>query len=159
MEARLRQFLAWVLSRAIGGIVLGLVGLAFVQVVLRYVFSSAILWVEEVSVMALIWMVWLGIVYLWLTRAHIAVDLIGGALSAPAQRRLAFAIDVLALIGGVTLTWISLETLNIYSGMELGSLEMDASTKYIPVTVGGAGLALAALLDLWKAMTSPEPSK
>lgn len=148
MQAGLRSFLIRGLGWLIGLLVVFLVVLAFSQVILRYVFSSAIFWVEEVSVMALIWLAWLGIVYLWLTRAHIAVDLVSEVLSPPARRRLEMAIDCLALAGGVAITIMSLGTLDIYSGMDMGSLEIDASVKYYPVTFGGAGLAFAAFLNL-----------
>ncbi len=157
MEAGLRRVLTWVLSRLTGCLVAGLVVLAFTQVVLRYVFNSALLWVEEVSVMALIWLAWVGIVYLWLTRAHIAVDLISGILPAAGSRWQAIAIDLLALIGGGALVLVSLGTLEIYAGMELGSLEIDADVKYYPVTAGGAGLSCAAALNLWRRLVHVEP--
>ncbi len=159
MEARLRDIMTWILGRAIGTIVSGLVALAFAQVVLRYLFNSSILWVEEVSVMALIWLAWLGIVYLWLTRNHIAVDLVGAALSAPARHRLGLGIDCLALVGGVVLVLVSLGTLDIYSGMEMGSLEIDASVKYYPITFGGAGLAIAAFLNLLEGLRRTAPAQ
>ncbi len=157
MEAGLRQAATWFLSRLIGILVAGLVCLAFAQVVLRYLFNSAVLWVEEVSVMALIWLAWTGIVYLWLTRSHIAVDLIGAALSPVGRAWAARAVDSLACVAGVALVTVSLGTLEVYSGMDLGSLEIDASVKYYPITAGGAGLALAAVLNLWRDLTSGEP--
>ncbi len=150
MESRLRALFAWLLERLIGALLLFLVGLAFMQVVLRYGFAAAILWVEEISVMALIWLAWIGITYLWLSRSHIAVDLLPSLLPPDGERRLRLAIDLLALLAGATLAFISLETLEMYADMDLGSLEIDASLKYYPVTAGGVGLALAALLNLWR---------
>ncbi len=150
METRLRALFAWLLERLIGALVLFMVALAFMQVVLRYGFSAAILWVEEISVMALIWLAWLGITYLWLSRSHIAVDLLPTLLPPAGERRLRLAIELLGLLAGATLAFISLETLEMYADMDLGSLEIDASLKYIPVTAGGVGLALAAALNLWR---------
>ena len=155
METRLRAGFALLLERLIGALVLFLVALAFMQVVLRYGFSAAILWVEEISVMALIWLAWLGIPSLWLSRSHIAVDLLPTLLPPAAERRLRLAIELLGLLAGATLASISLETLEMYADMDLGSLEIDASLKYVPVTVGGVGLALAALLNLWRHWTEP----
>ncbi len=159
METRLRNVLIWILGRVIGIIVGGLVILAFSQVILRYAFGSSLFWVEEVSVMALIWLAWLGIVYLWLTRSHIAVDLLGEVVSARTRNRMAMGIDVLALIGGVTITLVSFDTLDIYSGMEMGSLEIDASFKYYPITFGGICLAIAAFLNLLDGMRRIEPAR
>ncbi len=156
METRLRALFAWLLERLIGALVLFMVALAFMQVVLRYGFSAAILWVEEISVMALIWLAWLGITYLWLSRSHIAVDLLPTLLPPAGERRLRLAIELLGLLAGATLAFISLETLEMYADMDLGSLEIDASLKYYPVTVGGVGLALAALLNLWQRWGEPD---
>ncbi|MDP6343519.1 MAG: TRAP transporter small permease subunit [Alphaproteobacteria bacterium] len=156
MEARVRAVLSRGLQGLIGAIVVCLVALAFLQVVLRYVFAAPLLWVEEISVMALIWLAWIGVVYLWLSRAHIAVDLITTVLTPAGRRRLAHAFDGLALLGGAVLGLISLGTIEIYSGFEMGSLEIEAAIKYYPITAGGAGLAVAAIVNIWRRLGSPE---
>ncbi len=157
MATRVCNALIWALERLIGALVLLLITLAFTQVVLRYGFAAAILWVEEISVMALIWLAWIGIVYLWLARSHIVVDLLMPVLSLSAANRLAIAINALAVVGGAALTVISFGTVDAYSGMEMGSLEIEASIKYYPILVGGAGVAVAALLDIWRRLGSSEP--
>jgi len=156
MQAGVRATFAYILSRLIGLLVAGLVGLAFVQVVLRYGFRFSLLWVEEVSVMALIWLAWIGIVYLWLVREHIFVDLLPNALPTAGRRWLGLAIEAVALVCGVALVFVSQGTLEMYAGMQLGSLEIDATTKYYPIAFGGAGLAAAALLNLWQAFSGGE---
>ncbi len=107
--------------------------------------------------MALIWLAWLGIFQLWLTKTHIAVDLFGAALSASSRHRLGLGIECIALVSGVALVLVSIGTLNIYSGFELGSLEIDASVKYYPITFGGAGLAIAAILNLLEGVRRKGP--
>lgn len=159
MEAHLRRLLTKGLGGILGALVTGSVALAFLQVVFRYVFNAAIVWVEEISVMALIWLAWTGVVYLWLSQGHIAVDILGQAVSAANLGRLAVAIDLLALAGGIALFLVSRETLEIFSGMSLGSLEIDASYKYWPIAAGGLGLALAAVLNLWRRMSSGESAR
>lgn len=150
MEAAIRSTLAWLCRGVIGLLVAVLVILAALQVILRYGFGAALLWVEEVSVILLIWLAWIGIDYLWLTRAHIVVDLVPAMLDETGRRRLAWLADALALIGGTALFIMSLETVAIFSGMDLGSIEINAAVKYYPIPAGSAGLALAAALNMWR---------
>lgn len=136
------------LRHLIGAFVVFLVAVAFLQVTLRYVFASPLLWAEEVSVMALIWLCWIGAILSWLQGSHIVVDLFSGLLSAPVKHAFAVAFDVLALVGGTALCVVSLQTLAVFADFDLGSFQIPASIKYYPVTAGSAGLALAALLNL-----------
>lgn len=148
MNTALHRRLIGLLGHLIGAFVVGLVAVAFLQVVLRYVFAAPLLWAEEVSVMALIWLCWIGAILSWLQGSHIVVDLVSGLMSAEVKRAFAIAFDLLALAGGTTLCLLSLQTLALFADFDLGSFQIPASIKYYPVTAGSAGLALAALLNL-----------
>ncbi|MCP5370832.1 MAG: TRAP transporter small permease subunit [Hyphomicrobiales bacterium] len=148
MIDRLHHALGWLLERAVGLLALVMLVLALAQVGLRYLFAAPLLWVEEVSVMALIWAAWLGAVLLWLRAGHIAVDLVPKLLGPGAERALAHLMDLAAMVGGVALVWVNAQTITVFGGMEMGSLEITASLKYYPITAGGAGLALAAALNM-----------
>jgi len=127
---------------------MAMTGLAVLQVVLRYVFASSLIWVEEVSVIIMLWMTWLGVSVLWLTQSHIAVDFLTGRLSQRINRVLAVIFNGIAIIIAGAILWVSRETLSTMVGMELDTLAIDLSIKYYPVPVGAVGLGLAALLDL-----------
>lgn len=71
--------------------------LAVVQVVLRYVFSTGLVWSLEATTYTFAWLVLIGMSYGVRTEAHIAVDLVTSRLSARAAR--AFAI--VALVAGL----------------------------------------------------------
>ena len=146
MMAAVRTFLARALRQACGLVLAAVVTLAFLQVVLRYAFASSIVWVEEISVLLLLLLCWLGAAQLWLTRGHILVDLLFRA--GRARRWADRLIDLLALVTGVFLARYTIETLQSFQGIEMGSLELDASLRYYPILAGAAGIALAALLNL-----------
>lgn len=141
-----RAFFAQGLRIACGAVLGVIVSLAFLQVVLRYAFSSSIVWVEEISVLLLLLLCWLGAAQLWLTRRHVFVDLLGR--SGLAKRLIDRAIDILGLGAGLALAYFSLRTLQSFSGIEMGSLELDASLRYYPIAAGALGIAVAALLNL-----------
>ena len=143
-----RNVVVRILSAALGTCVIAMTGLAVLQVVLRYVFASSLIWVEEVSVIIMLWMTWLGVTVLWLTQSHIAVDFLTSRFSQSTNRALAVIFDGIAIIIAVAFLYASRETLSTMVGMELDTLAIDLSIKYYPVPVGAAGMGLAALLDL-----------
>lgn len=145
----LRQRLVSWLSQTVGALLLLMLTLAFLQVMLRYFFAASLLWVEEASVMALVWMAWAGAALLWLTHGHLAVHLLTGNRSVRLRPWLGRAVNGLAVVGGLALATLSWETITAFQGIRMGSLELPASIKYYPVAAGGIGLAFAAAIDLW----------
>jgi TRAP-type C4-dicarboxylate transport system permease small subunit len=135
---------------------MAMTGLAILQVVLRYVFTASLIWVEEVSVIIMLWMTWLGVTVLWLTQSHIAVDFLTSRLSQHTNRVLVLIFNGIAIIIAGALLLASRETLSTMVGMELDTLAIDLSIKYYPVTVGAVGLALAAFIDLCDKLRKPE---
>lgn len=63
-----------------------LVLLIFTQVVLRYVFSSSLLWVEELGRFMFMWLIWLGVTIGIMKKSHIGVDFFVNLLPAKCQR-------------------------------------------------------------------------
>ena len=151
-----RNIVVRCLTAALGTCVIAMTGLAVLQVILRYVFAASLIWVEEVSVIIMLWMTWLGVTVLWLTRSHIAVDFLTGRLSQRTNRALVVIFNGIAIIVAGGLLWASRETLSTMVGMELDTLAIDLSIKYYPVPVGAVGLALAAFLDLCDKLRKPE---
>jgi C4-dicarboxylate transporter DctQ subunit len=72
--------------------------LTFLQVVLRYVFNSGLVWLLEATVYMFGWLVLLGISQGVRTGSHIAVDAITKHLSAAAQKAVALLGSALALL-------------------------------------------------------------
>lgn len=149
----LRDQLTRGLTPVIGASLLVMLLLAFTQVVLRYAFAASLLWVEEVSVMLLSWMAWLGAIQLWLDRGHLVVDLLPAGRAAGLRHAIAIGVNALAVVGGIALAIVSTETLTAFGGIEMGSLEIDASVKYYPVVAGGIGLAAAGGIELWRLLS------
>jgi C4-dicarboxylate transporter DctQ subunit len=75
----------------------GMTLLTFVQVVLRYVFGTGLVWSLEVTSYLFAWLVLIGMSYGVRTQAHIAVDLVTSRLRPRAARRVALVALVLAL--------------------------------------------------------------
>jgi TRAP-type C4-dicarboxylate transport system permease small subunit len=137
-----------VLRHALGASLLLLILLTLMQVTLRYLFRHSIDWVEEISVIVLTWLAWLGAMVLWLQRRHPAVDIVAGALSPSARRHVQRLFDATAIAIGIGLVVSTAGTIDAFAGLELAGLGIDSAIKYQPVMAGGAGLALAGFVNL-----------
>lgn len=141
-----RAMLRW--SAAILGLLLAaLVLLEFAQVILRYAFGSGVVWGNDVTVLLLLSLGWLGAAHLWVSRAHLSIELFDKVLS----RRLWLIngiADVLVLVGAVWLMPRVFETLVAFQGMQLAALNVTAAVKYLPMALGIALLACAAAANL-----------
>ena len=147
MEAFAQRAVAG-LRQAMGAGLLAMIGLTLMQVTLRYLFHHSLEWIEEISVVVLTWLAWVGATLLWLQRRHPAVDIVIGALSPGARMVLQRGFDLVAIVLGAWLAWSSLQTIDSFAGIELAGLGIDSAVKYQPILAGGAGLALAGLVNL-----------
>jgi len=82
----------------LGGLLAAMTLLTFLQVVLRYVFNSGLVWALEATVYLFGWLVLLGISNGVRTGSHLAVDVITKHLSPRAQKIVALAAAALSLL-------------------------------------------------------------
>lgn len=149
MEALLRRWFC-VLAEALLAIsVAALTFTAAAQVGLRYLLAAPWPWMEQLSVVLMIWMAWLGAAYLWLKGAHVAIDSLIARLSPRWRRGFQAGFDIAAIgVGGGTFA-ASFATFRAFAGMDLGDLPIPMSVNYQPVATGALLLAMAGLLNLW----------
>ncbi|MCE8009640.1 TRAP transporter small permease subunit [Aestuariivita sp.] len=131
---------------AMGLCLLVLVTLDFWQVIQRYVLGVSWPWAGDVSIILLLGLAWIGAGHLWLTRRHIAVDLLGAG--ARMTRALTVLFDLTVLIGGLVLLPLIFDTMAAFSFIDLPTLPVSGAIKYAPVAVGTGFLCLAAALML-----------
>lgn len=72
--------------------------ITFTNVVLRYVFSSAIIWGQEATLILFAWLVLFGISYGFKVRAHLGVDALLNVAGPGARRGLSVLAAILTLI-------------------------------------------------------------
>ena len=137
-----------VLRHLMGAGLLALIGLTLIQVGLRYLFGHSISWIEEISVVLLTWLAWVGASLLWLLRRHPAVDIVSGGLPAGARAALHRFFDLVAVVLGCGLAVSAIYTIDSFAGIELAGLGIDSAVKYQPIVAGGIGLSLAGLINL-----------
>jgi C4-dicarboxylate transporter DctQ subunit len=83
--------------------------LAFVQVVLRYVFNSGFIWALEANFYLFSWLVMVGIAYCVRVRAHIGVDAALRLLSPAPRRVIGILVVLLALLYAALMLYGSIQ--------------------------------------------------
>lgn len=79
------------------GVLAGYVAILVVQVVLRYVFNSSLVWADEIIRFGLVWNVMLGAALVSLRDGHIRVDIFENLLPHRARRITQFLIHLVSL--------------------------------------------------------------
>lgn len=158
MAARLRRALAAALDLCLALLLAAVVAIAAAQVVLRYAFADAILWAEEVSVIAMVWFVAVGAARLWLSDAHIAVPLLADALPPWGRRALRLAHDAAAVAAGIALVVAARPLVTVYATIMLDTVPASSAWKYGALVAAGGALAAAGAIRMAGRLAGDDPA-
>lgn len=95
---RLDSVFKRVVQAVLAVVLLSMVGLVFLQVVLRDVFHSGITWADVVGRHMVLWIAFLGAMLATRSRQHISIDLLSRLISRKARNVLCFFLDIVACI-------------------------------------------------------------
>lgn len=133
----------------------GMVILTFIQVVLRYLFATGLLWAIEAVTYMFGWMVLIGISYGVKVGAHIGVDAVVRLLPAKGERvagtlaaLLSIGYAALLLYGG----WTYVERVHLI-GVEAEDLPIQRWILALAVPFGFALLLLRLMQVTWRIIT------
>ncbi len=127
----------------------------FLQVILRYIFNSGIIWAQEFTIFVFAWLVLFGMSYGVRVGAHIGVDLAVRALP-PLGRKIAGFIAVgLCLVYAGLLGWGGWETLDLLLmiGIEAEDVPVPLWVPTLILPVGYALLFIRFLQVAWGLIT------
>lgn len=136
------------------------VTLIFAQVVMRYVFSNALSWSEEVARYVFIWQTWVGASYAVRKRRHLRVE-------ALVDRFKGFPRKVLELL--VLSLWIFFGCFLVYKGFQLtrmiyirgqvsAALGMSMAIAYAAVPVGSLLMTSRLVSEFFCVLRNQEPA-
>lgn len=143
------QFLLVALPRFVLGLLI-FVGIAinFANVVGRYIFSSPIVWAEEILIFMMIWCVFIGAILVTWEGRHIKMDLLATRIPPP-WREIVNAVSaiglVLVCVFVIRQSW-TVVSLFYETGQESVIARLPTSLMHASILVGFCGMLLAALL-------------
>lgn len=144
----------------IASMLLGMTALAFIQVVLRYVFDSGFSWALEMNTVFFAFMIFIGISYGVRVGSHIGVDALVRLLPHPHRRLVSLLTVALCLVYvGFVLYGATIYVSKMMEiGIELDDLPIERWQVLIVMPIGYAMVALRFLQILHKIMTGKTDS-
>ncbi|MDO4178943.1 MAG: TRAP transporter small permease [Phascolarctobacterium sp.] len=109
--------------------------LVVINVIMRYVLNSGIVWTEEVATGSFVWSVFIGAIAVYKNHGHVGVDMVVKAFPKSVQKVVAIASDILLLV------------LNGFMGYLAVLYVMMTKTKMTPVLgVSSAYISFSILI-------------
>jgi len=133
--------------------------LTFVQVVLRYVFSSGFIWQLEANFYLFSWLVMIGISYCVRVRAHIGVDAAVRLLPPAPRRAVGIFVLLLALLYTVLMMYGSFEYIHRMYIINVEAEDIPIETWKLSLCLPlGFVLLFIRLLEMgWRIFTGQSP--
>lgn len=132
---KLNSILEMILDWIIAFIMVSIVIILFIGVVLRYVFSAPLFWAEEVTVMGLIWMTFLGGAILVRQDKHVTITVLIDTIKPSHKRFIQLIGDLLVMI---------ILMIMIYQSWRLTGRLTESFTPAIRISEAWFGRALIA---------------
>lgn len=133
ISRRLATVLSWLMA--------ALVGLAFIQVVLRYVFDTSLFWAEEVILFLFTWLIFLAAVVNLERGSHFGVDVLVKMLPGRVQTLIQALVQVAVGLILAVFAWYGFR-------FAVGAWIQESDILRVPKTVVYISLPLAACLML-----------
>jgi len=126
-----------------------------VGVFFRSLLDDPLAWTNELAVLGLVWLTFIGASAVFKERGHIAVDAVSFLLPAPLRRALSLALLVMmgvsiAIVGWHMLTLIPLQHRKMISG-----LDMPRSLHGVPLLWMAVSMTLSSLRQLFDPPAEP----
>jgi len=125
-----------------------MVGVIFVQVIMRYIFNNSLSWSEEFGKFLFVWLSWFGISIGARRREHISITLLVDRFP-PSARRIAEVVSELVIIGICLVTAYYGATLVVsQAGTRFAGIRISMSWGYLSVVVGCVLMTFRGILAI-----------
>ena len=115
--------------------------LVVINVIMRYILNSGIVWTEEVATGSFVWSVFIGAIAVYKNRGHVGVDMVVKCFPVSLQKIIAVATDLLLVV------------LNGFMGYLAVLYVMMSHTKMTPVLGVSSAYISTSVLICFVAMT------
>ena len=122
------------------------------QVFCRFVLNNALVWSEEVSRFAGIWMVVLSTAIAIHKRSHMTIDLVTGKFSPLGQKICRVIADFVILLMCTCMLWFGGVMITMFSGTPAPATHLSMGVVYTGVIIGWICSTLIALLMFVKSV-------
>lgn len=146
----------YTLDLLLGGILLLMLFLIFTQVVLRYIFNSPIIWVEEVTMLLLVWYGYIAIGILVKDNGHIAIEYFYSLANRTVQKYLDVFVNTLLLIFSVMMVKYGFDIAVNSIGEQLPASHLPKVVLNLPLLISGVIISLLTVNIFLKVLFNRE---
>jgi len=131
----------------------------FAQIVFRYFFEMPLVWSEEMALVLMLWITFLGAALLQANSEHISIDFLVHLMPGTPQRAVEIDAAVLMLAFNCALTYGALLVVEATAGSITPGMKISVAWHYGGTLAGGLLLVLVSLEQLAAASTRPALGK
>jgi len=139
---RLFRFLDWIFESVTFVTFALAIVVMFLQVVLRYVFGTSIMWAEEFSRIMFVWIVYMGTPIVIIKNANIEVDYYTQFLPSSFRKYLKIVLYVIASVFLLYIAYLGTLMVNQHLHMNAHTMPISQAVWYIPIAVGFLMMAI-----------------
>lgn len=147
---KIEDIICTIIKVLVAIIVIGMVGINVLQVITRYFIDYIMTWIEDVSILGVLWIATLGVAYAWFKGTHLTMDITDNIYSDKLKRILWIVSQFVAILCGLKLCELGIYNAKLNLGVKATGLQYDESFRYYPLVVCGVLLTIAAVINLGK---------
>jgi TRAP-type C4-dicarboxylate transport system permease small subunit len=119
------------------------------EIVGRALFQRSFSWVQEVSIIAAMWVYFLAYALVAKDEDYIRVDLVMNFCGAATRRRMSVIVRLITIAFHATVTWYAVETWRFLSLFTTSVLDWPESIFVLPLLIGCADIAITETIYLY----------
>lgn len=126
----------------------------FLQVVFRYVFSSPLIWSEEVARYSLIWMTMIGAAVAMRHGQHLLIDSIVSRFTGANRQRITVVLQVISTVFCLLMAWLGVEISKVAWKAISPATKIPMGIVYASMPIGFLCMAIFAVEDICKTVSN-----
>lgn len=147
---RIEKWIDIIVSRLIQILLLLTVIIVSLQVALRYLFSFTPSWSEEITLVFIIWVSFIGIAYGFRENLHISVELVASRFPETWQKGLDWLTRLMVLVVGGLFLYFGTQFTILMSHTTMPGTHLPLATLYFCVPVSGLLMILYTITGVMK---------
>ncbi len=141
-----------VLVVSVGMLVL-MVAFNGLEIVGRGLFDRSFTWVQEVSIIAAMWVYFFAYGLIAKDEEYIRVDVVADLLGETARHAMTIVARILTIAFHAVVLWFAIETFRFLNLFHTHVLEWPESVFVLPILLGAADIAITEAIHLYRALT------
>lgn len=125
----------------------------------RYVLNNTPTWVEQASLLIVVYVTFLGAAVGVRRNTHLSIDFIREAMPPLPRRILHFVADVALAVFGGFMAWQGWRLVATNLNREVPLLGLSESWRAAPLAIGGALIVVFVASSLYRRLRTPEPQQ